>query len=315
MQAILIYNPNSGITPKHSPEDLQEALTEAGYEPVYQATSTEAELDSILADARGLVVTAGGDGTVRAVATRLINKEAALCILPMGTANNIAKTWGVTGDPLDLIAALKEPCRCFFDLGHARSPWGEDYFVEGLGWGLYGEMLAAYDPNKGRSLLRSIETIIKTLTDYQPEGYTLSLDGKDLSGCYLMVEVLNTSAVGPRLKLSPNADPSDGLFDVVCVHDKVKDQLVTHLYEMLAEKLSESPEVDMNQGRRLEIQWTGFPIHVDGEVRPKPSERPEDQNPAVGARPADPTPEPQQVVIEMLPQAIELWLPHPKEED
>ena len=45
----------------------------------------------MLARAKGLVVAAGGDGTVRAVALRLLGRDVPVAILPMGTAGAFAE--------------------------------------------------------------------------------------------------------------------------------------------------------------------------------------------------------------------------------
>ena len=66
MQATLIYNPNAGTTAKLHPDKLLEALRQAGYDPIYAPTLQEEDLDNALADAKDLVVVAGGDGSIRA---------------------------------------------------------------------------------------------------------------------------------------------------------------------------------------------------------------------------------------------------------
>ena len=75
MQATLIYNPNARATTTSPSEELQEALIKAGYQPVCRITASEQELDEVLAGIEGLVIAAGGDGSLRAVVTRLIGKK------------------------------------------------------------------------------------------------------------------------------------------------------------------------------------------------------------------------------------------------
>ena len=97
MQATLIVNPNSGIMGKAQPEELIEALREASYKTVLKSTSSEEELDTVLNGISGLVVSAGGDGTFRAVATRMLGKKVPLTHLRLGTANNIGHALGIEG--------------------------------------------------------------------------------------------------------------------------------------------------------------------------------------------------------------------------
>lgn len=304
MKAILIYNQNARQTGKVTVDALKNALQTSGYYPVYTPTMSEEDVDAALADAAGgLVVTAGGDGTVRAVATRLLGRDAFLSILPLGTANNIARTLGIEGDPLELVARLAEPVKCDFDVGRVTAPWGVHYFLEALGFGFYADTLEAYEPEKEKSVLRAVRAFTQTLPDYQAQPFAMSLDGEEISGDYLLVEVLNTTAFGPRLKVAPEADVADGLFEVIRVQARERDNFVRYMLSLVAEELDKLPSVEVSRGSRLEVAWTGFPVHVDGELHPDSAVGPET---AVGGEAS--------LLIEVLPQALEFWLPAQSEE-
>lgn len=314
MESTLIYNSNAGGLNGLTPDDLKEALLDGGYHPVYKATGCEEELDTALAEVEGLVVVAGGDGTLRAVASRVIGKkDVALSVLPMGTANNIAKTLEIKGSPLEIIANLSDPNPTKFDVGYVRAPWGEDYFFEGCGCGFYADALATYDPEKGKDVLRSAKAIVETLKDYQSYSWQMLLDGQKLNGEYLLLEVLNTTAVGPRLELAPEASPEDGLFDVVRFYEGDRDGVLSYVSHMVLEKLDDLPSVEVVRGKKLEIEWTGFPFHVDGEVRPVRATRPSGRSPAAGARPSRHQASEGKVTIEIMPRALEFWLPSSSE--
>lgn len=299
MEAILIYNPNAGTTNRATIDDLTDKLRQNGFQPVYKATRCEDDLDEALADAAGLVVAAGGDGTVRAVATRLIGCSVALAILPMGTANNVARTLGVEGDPLELIAGLSQPITHYFDIGHVRAPWGDDYFLEAAGYGLYADILAAYRPEEGKSVVRSINALAQTLAEYQSRPAAMLIDGQELAAPFVIVEVMNTTAFGPRLKVAPVADPCDGLFDLVCIREDNREGLTRYLRGLLTDSFVELPSVEHIRGRSLQLAWNGFPIHIDGEVRPP-----------LQPNGHQPDPSTQDTIhVEMLPQAVKFWLP------
>jgi diacylglycerol kinase family enzyme len=309
MEATLIYNQNAGTTGRASVEELTSRLQQAGYKPVYKATSCEDDLTEALAEAAGLVVAAGGDGTVRAVATRLIGRDVALSVLPMGTANNVARTLGIQGDPLELITGLARPITHYFDVGYARAPWGEDYFLEAMGCGLYADILAAYRPEEGKSVVRGLNAFAQTLADYQSRPVSMVVDGRELAGQFVIAELLNTTAFGPRLKVAPCADPGDGLFDLVCIREDNREGLLRYVRGLLTESFVELPSVEHVRGRSLQLEWDGFPLHVDGEVRPPSPIQLDDHQPAGGARPHTAIPTHNTIHVEMLPQAVKFWLP------
>ena len=307
--ALLIYNENAKSTRSMTLESLEAALYDAGYDPVSHATRSEDDLDPILAKAEGLVVAVGGDGTLRAVATRLVDKGVPIALIPLGTANNVARTLGVAGRPIDILAALAEPRKIPYDVGRVRHPWGTDYFLEATGCGIFADILYHYDPGKGKSVLRAMGTLRDVLAGYQPRDLQVQMDGEDISGEYVGLEVLNAKATGPRLKLAPDADPSDGLLDVVRVLPAEDVPLLAYAGRLLSEAFVELPNVDIRRGRRLEIAWNGDPLHVDEELRPLRDEARDDLGPMGGMKPTDVRGSPGRIEIEVMAGALEMWLP------
>jgi diacylglycerol kinase (ATP) len=134
MQATLIYNPNAGTTAQLSPDKLLDGLKEAGYDPIYAPTLQESDLDDALADAKDLVVVAGGDGFIRAVAIRLLGKGVRLAPLPLRTANNICRMLGLNEKPLEILAGLAEPDERDINIWLVITPHGP--ITSSRRWGL-----------------------------------------------------------------------------------------------------------------------------------------------------------------------------------
>jgi diacylglycerol kinase (ATP) len=307
MQATLIYNESAGNNSYPQPEDILEALRRVGFDPVYPLTSTEEDLDRALANAGDLVVVAGGDGSVRAVAIRLLGKNARITPLPMGTANNIARTYGLDGNPLGIIAGLADSTEHGHDVGRVQTPHGTFHFLEATGIGMFADMMKNYHPEQGKSIVRTVQATLETLRDYQPKFFQFSLDGQDLSGSYLLFEVMNTPAMGFRYILAPGADPGDGMFDLVLIHANQRESYLRFAAGVMARNLQNDPAVSLLRGRRLEIAWRGFPLHIDGEVLPGfdgrvEIEPGEDESQGLGV--AGPY-----LQIELLPQAVHFLVP------
>jgi len=264
MQATLIYNPNAGSISQLSPDKLLEALKQAGYDPIYSPTLQENDLDQALAEAKNLVVVAGGDGSVRAAAIRLLGKDVRIAPLPMGTANNICRLLDLNGKPLDIIAGLADPEERDINLWRVTTPHGPDYFIEAMGIGVFADILEDYRPEDGKSLRRGIQTLRRILNGYQPKFFHINVDGQDFSGSYLLCEVMNSSMLGFHFVLAPDARPDDGLFDLVLIHDNQRASYVRLIKAVLTRTLATLPEVSVHKGQKLEIAWRGFPLHLDG---------------------------------------------------
>lgn len=269
MKTTLIYNQKAGSVAQLSADEILEALRQAGYDAFYTPTSTEEELDQVLADAKELVVVAGGDGSIRAAATRLLDRDIHIAPLPMGTANNIARLLELTGHPLDIIAGLVDPVKRDMDMGCVITPDGDEYFLEAMGIGMFADVMRKYKPEEGKSISRGIGTILETLNEYQPKYFHINVDGTDLSDSYLMCEVMNTPTMSYHVTLAPNARVDDGLFDMVLVHANQRESYLNFIRGILTGNLESLPDVSIHRGRNLEIAWRGFPLHLDGTVLTK----------------------------------------------
>src|SRR5262249_38656339 len=106
MRILVVHNPKAG---REGPEgeDLIKALKRAGHKASYHS-SKEKGITRVLKKKIDLVLVAGGDGTVRRVAWRLIasKSKVPLSVLPLGTANNFARTLGFCLSQKELIERL-----------------------------------------------------------------------------------------------------------------------------------------------------------------------------------------------------------------
>jgi hypothetical protein len=91
--------------------------------------------------------------------------------------------------------------------------------------------------------------------------------------------------------------------------------MLNYIAGLLAGELDDLSSVERAKGQKLEVAWTGFSCHVDAEVRPRPEVPPEGQTPAEEARPVFQNEIPAMVTIEVLPKALEFWLPAPQSPD
>jgi diacylglycerol kinase family enzyme len=273
VKATLIVNDGAGSGDADL-DALAGGLLEAGYTVASEATESEAELDDLLdrleTDGDGedqLVVAVGGDGSVAALARRLRGRDLALAIAPLGTANNIAAGLGIPNDPREALRRLDEPRETTFDLGHIQAPWGERLFLEAVGLGFFADVLADYQPEHGKSVARAASTLSDVVPDYEPTRWSVTIDGEDASGVLIGLEILNTHATGPRLRLAPDADPCDGRLDVVRIVAPEDVSVVDYLTKLLQNDFDELPNVEVRRAERISVEWGGKPIHADDEVR------------------------------------------------
>src|SRR5215831_2654620 len=277
MRITLTHNPDAGDDQSPSGDELIELIHRAGHAVAYQSSKDE-NWRRILEEPCDIAAVAGGDGMVGQVAKHLIDRTIPIAVIPMATENNIASTLGHTNKTIpQLTAGWKELLLVNFDAALASAPSDSKYFIDGLGIGLFTETMDRLDArgnvdlahlNDSEEKVASVLQILKErLRTFTPNKLKITLDGQDLSGQYIMLEVMNISYVGPNLCLAPHAHPGDGLLDIVSVSADEQDKLSMCLADSIDGKLAR-PALTVRKGQRLQIEWDGFTVHIDDEVWP-----------------------------------------------
>ena len=273
-KAILVHNASAGIR-EPSLENLTAMIEAAGYRVKYR-NSKRPDLEAKLDKQGDLVVAAGGDGTIAKVAKILLAKPeqgVPLAILPIGTANNIALSLGITEQPEALIPRWNETPLRKLSHGIVRAHWGEQRFIEGVGLGSLAEATTPkpkdksdpkgrdYKINQGRIAFR------RAIKHAKPERLYVQVDGTRIEDEVVLIEVLNISQVGPRLRLAPNADAGDNLLDVAYVTTEHRGALLEWLDALIHDDLDESvvgpPPVATVPGSKITIAWNGMDLRID----------------------------------------------------
>jgi diacylglycerol kinase (ATP) len=273
MRITLIHNPKAGDEGP-SGKRIESLIRRAGHEVVYYS-SKEKHYVSALESPGDLVVVAGGDGTVRKVAMRLLGSGVPIATLPLGTANNISSALGVQGPLEEIIAGWDLDRRKIFSVGLVSCPSGKTQFIEGMGLGLFSTamvLLKSIDEEHGiefddtdSKIHSDVSSIMGMVTNYQAHDLKITIDGEDFSGQYLLLEAMNINFIGPNLLLAPDADPSDGHLDFVFVSEGERNEFEDYLTRRL--ECKDSPAgITVRRGKKLEVQWQGEEIHVDDRI-------------------------------------------------
>ena len=275
MRVILVHNPTAGDE-QHTREQLTAAIEAEGHEVVYQSVKDDDWTDALAAPA-DLVAVAGGDGTVRKVFKELAGSSLPATVIPVGTANNIARTVGFhTDDPLRLIGGWGAADRRPFDVGGIKSPWGRVAFVEATGGGLFAEILVRADGEDGEEdkVQLGLRVLDDVLTDAPAHRWELDADGDRIEGEFLGVEALNVRETGPKLPLAPDADPGDGLLDLVVVRPEDRETLTRHVRARLDGEDGTPLPFERRRVRRIAFSLPAdCPLRVDEELWPGDADR------------------------------------------
>lgn len=277
-RAYLIANPKAG---KGSVGDRWERLLarfhDRGLDPVGDLTQGPGHATELArrarADGRELVVAVGGDGTVHEVVNGLLADGPGpdvptLGIVPAGSGCDYVKTFDFPHEQdaaIDRIAAPGEAARV--DVGRLSTDRGERLFVNIAEAGLGASVV-----DRAARLPRALGPVVYLaafwleLPGFRPPQLTVRIDGEPIETRATNVVVAIGRVFGGGMRVAPDADPSDGLFDVQ-IQTGSKLDYVRSIPKVYGGRHVPHPKVLQSQGRRVEI--TADPavlVEADGEV-------------------------------------------------
>jgi diacylglycerol kinase (ATP) len=271
LHVALLHNPSAG-SERHSGEELIGAIEAAGHRVVARVSHGDDLRAGLPANVRcDLVAVAGGDGTVGRAAIALIGSNLPVAVLPLGTANNISRTLGIRGTPQQIISGWGHHAECVLDVGVLMAGGTTSYFAEAIGLGVFPAVMktagARAEPATPRaSLARDRSLFRRAVQSAVPRFYHVAIDGRDCSGHYLLVQVMNIAFLGPNLKLGSASHPGDGQLDVVLVGDADRhalDELIA------ATALDQEPPLCLPTlaAKRVTVTTEDSEFHLDGDLR------------------------------------------------
>jgi diacylglycerol kinase family enzyme len=157
----VILNQKSGHA-RGKTQEIEQLFRQAGVEahiiPITPGSDACELARHAVADSRGTVVAAGGDGTVNAVASAVVGTDSILGVLPVGTLNHFAKDLKI---PLDLLGAV----RVIAAGHHSKVDTGEvngKTFVNNSSLGIYPNIVSERQRLQQHGLHKWVSLVIAT---------------------------------------------------------------------------------------------------------------------------------------------------------
>lgn len=279
MRAILILNPISGNTLLAEPQQTEETreqtilrgLRAYSIEPEVWYTTTEdagQALATKAADERAeMVIAAGGDGTIHAVATGLIERESTLGIIPLGTMNNLAHSLGI---PLPIEAAcaiIANGETRAIDVGKIN----DQVFIEVAGIGLEAALFPAAEEIKSRGVFSTVSGVINgllTLFNFQTTKLKISFDDKKHRPYEaLQVTICNAPYYGAHFQVAPNIMMDDGELDIVIYKHFSKLEYIRHAISISQGRRVFQPKITHRRAKSLRIS-ADHPVEIQADGLP-----------------------------------------------
>jgi diacylglycerol kinase family enzyme len=215
---LVIFNPVAGRRRAAALWRVLDLLVENGVKVEVAETQHAGHATQLARDAAreglSMVVAAGGDGTIAEVANGLIGSTTALGVIPLGTANVLAKEYKLSTTPRAVANALAYRRTRLLWPGIAKMDGSEHVFVQMVGLGFDGAVVHGLQPLLKRVIGRGAyvwQSLWESVA-YRFPRVKLTIDGKDFEAASVVVSKGRLYG-GPYL-LAPNAAPTEPGFQV-----------------------------------------------------------------------------------------------------
>jgi diacylglycerol kinase (ATP) len=278
-ETVFLVNPASdnGATGKRWPEiahlAAERGLTGDSFLSERPGHLVDLAREAAKGGARTLVAV-GGDGTVNEIVNGIAGIDGVeLAIVHRGTGGDFVRTFGI---PRKLEAALdvaRSGRTGEVDLGHATlRTWagreGVTWFANIASAGMSGAVAKRVNET-GKALGGKLSYAWSTLAVFarwRNAQVTVTVGDEERSGAMYDVVVANGRYFGGGMKICPEAEPADGLFDVLLIGDVTKSDLVLTLPKIYRGTHLPHPKAELLRGPKVTVDaQIPLPVELDGE--------------------------------------------------
>ncbi|QIR38534.1 lipid kinase [Tolypothrix sp. PCC 7910] len=266
-RALLLVNHHARQGQKRLTEAIQ-CLQETGLDLIEESTENPKRLTEIIQHYRNqvdLVIVGGGDGTLNAAVDGLVDTQLPLGILPLGTANDLARTLGIPN-------SLPEACKIIaageqrrIDLGWVN---GKHFFnVASMGLSVKITERLTKEAKRRWGVFAYVATALQVIWESRPFSAEIRMNGESIRVKTVQIAVGNGRYYGGGMAVVHDATIDDQRLDLYSLEIKNWWQIILLLPSMREGKHIKWREVRAYQGQEMEVYTRKpRPINTDGEI-------------------------------------------------
>lgn len=212
------------------------------------------------------LIAVGGDGTFSEVIRGSVGVQGIdVGLIPMGTGNDFAGHFGYPMNLPDLVHLARNGTAKPIDLAEV----GGRPFINVLACGFDAQVGERVNAGHGRAkgTLAYISALLYCLAHLQATQFTIEVDGHCIQELGIVCAIANASRYGGGMKIAPNADPTDGMLDVVFIGELSRLQLLQQFPKLFTGAHLAHPKVKVLRGSKVSVHCDApMPYMLDGEL-------------------------------------------------
>jgi diacylglycerol kinase (ATP) len=208
------------------------------------------------------IIAVGGDGLMHLVIQIAVPAQIPFTVIPAGTGNDFVRTLGWSLDSLDeqlLSVTTTKPSS--IDCGLVDGEWFGAILSTGFD-SIVNEKANSMQWPKGP--MKYNAAIAVELPRFKPRHYEITLDDRTISTEAMLIAVANGRSYGGGMLVCPNANISDGLFDVMVLHPISKIEFMKVFPQVFAGTHISHPAVEIVRSKAVSIESKAV-AYADGE--------------------------------------------------
>jgi diacylglycerol kinase (ATP) len=211
------------------------------------------------------VIAGGGDGTMNAVAPALIEAGLPLGILPLGTANDLARTLGIPTDIDEAIAVIAHGIRHRIDLGRVN---GRYFFnIANIGLGVRVKRNMSDEDKQRWKILSYARALLKAIRSMRSFRAEILCDDRQHRLRSIQIAIGNGRHYGGGMTVMENATIDDARFSWYSVKPAHWWELLKLVPLLRSGRFEGSWPVDSGSGSHIELKTRKrMPVTADGEL-------------------------------------------------
>jgi YegS/Rv2252/BmrU family lipid kinase len=213
------------------------------------------------------VYAVGGDGTLNEVLNGMINSESCLGVIPSGSGNDFIRSLYKGKLPKNIIRDTINGDIKPIDLAKVD----DRYFINISSIGIDAEVV-----NNAKSIKRCpfisgkiayILSAIITIFMYKYRDIQLTIDSKEINIKNTLLALANGRYYGGGMKVAPDADLQDGLFDICAIEKLSRAKMFILFPKLIKGEHHQIEEVTFYKGKKVTINSKEeVTVNIDGEI-------------------------------------------------
>lgn len=266
-RALLLVNSHARQGQKRLPE-VKRLLEELGLNLIEESTEQPQHLYEVIKRYQhevDLVIVGGGDGTLNAAVDALVETQLPLGIVPLGTANDLARTLGIPNSLPDACKIIANGEERRIDLGWVN---GKHFFnVASCGLSVKITQKLTKETKRRWGILAYLITALQVIWESRPFSAEISMNGKSISVKTVQIAVGNGRYYGGGMAVVHDATIDDQRLDLYSLEIKHWWQIILVLPAMRQGRHIHWRGVRALSGQEIEISTRKpRPINTDGEI-------------------------------------------------